>query len=188
MIYFFINVMMYLIIIMCLCLYYKDRINIINFIIILFNMNVFFIYIYQNINFIYGIITVLISLIIYYFINLFNKKEEEIILIQDGNINFHELIKHYHYNKLIRYLKFHHFHLDEIEYCILKNNKLITIRNKSANYPISIIVDGKLLTNNLKLINKGEIWLKEELNKRKILLKNIEFAYYKNKHIYFINN
>ena len=188
MIYFFINIISYLIVILLLVRYYYDKMNSINFIIILFNMNVFFFFIYQNINFIYGVLVLIITLILKYFINLFTSDNKEIILIKDGNINFHELINHYSYYKLVNYLKRHHINLSEVNYCIKYGNKLTIIKNKNIGFPISIIVDGKLINNNLKLIKKEENWLKEELKKRNLSLSNIDFAYYKNNNIYFINN
>ena len=188
MIYFFINITMYLLLLFIIIYYYKDKMTINNFIMILFNMNVFVLFIYQNINFIYGIMVFIISIVISNFISLFNKTNKEIILIKNGNINFHELINNYSYHKLINYLKIHHIHLDEIEYGILKNNKLLIIKSNNTNYPVSIIVDGKLLDTNLKLINKKEKWLNDELIKRNLLIKNIDYAYYKNNNIYFVNN
>ena len=188
MIYFFINIIMYLIIIMILVKYLKNNINIFTFIIILFNMNTSFVFIYQNVNFIYELLVLIISLIIYYFINLFNKVDEEIVLIKDGNINFHELVNNYSYHKLIRYLKIHHLKLNEITYCIKKGSRLVIIKNKNTSYPVSLIIDGKIINDNLRLIKKEETWLRNELNKRNMPINNIDYAYYKNNNVYFINN
>ena len=174
--------------IMVLIKSFYDNMSILSFIIILFNMNVTFIFIYKNISFIYGLLVIIISLILYYFINLFNKTNEEIILIKDGNINFHELVNHYNYYKLINYLKFHHLKLNEIAYCIKKGNKLMVIKHKNILFPISLIIDGKIINENLKLIKKKELWLKEELAKRNMPINSIDYAYYKNNSVYFINN
>ena len=188
MIYFFINILMYLLIILLLIRYFINRMNIISFCVILFNMNVFLFFIYQNINFLYGILVSIVSIILLYFIELFNKDSKEIVLIKDGNINFHELINNYSYFKLISYLKLHHYHLDEIAYCIKKNNHLTIIKNKNISFPISLILDGKLINENLSLINKSEEWLKKELLKRNLLIKNVDYAYFKQNKIYFVNN
>ena len=188
MIYFFINVLMYLVIIVLLIKYYQYRMNIHNFMLILFDINIFSIMIYQNISFIYGILVVIVSFIVSYFANLFNIDNKEIVLIKNGNINFHELVNNYSYNRLVNYLKLHHIRLDEIAYCIKKNNNLIVIKNKDFNYPVSIIIDGKLIVENLSLINKDKEWLKKELLDKNLLIKNIDYAYFKKNKIYFINN
>ena len=188
MIYFFINILMYLIIIFLLLKYYYNKMNITSFIMILFNMNIYFIFIYKDINFLYGILVLIMSLIISYFFSLFNKNNEEIILIKDGNINFHELVNYYSYYKLVKYLKIRHIKLDEIAYCIKKNNNLVVIKNIDINYPISLIVDGKLINENLKLINRDKEWLNKELLEKNMLVKDIEYAYFKKDKVYFINN
>ena len=188
MIYFFINILMYLLITFFLIKYYSNKMNITNFIVILFNMNIYFLFIYKDINFLYGILVLISSLIISYFFSLFNKNNQEIVLIKDGNINFHELLNHYSYYKLIKYLKRHHIKLDEVSYCIKKNNNLVIIKNKDINFPISLIVDGKLINENLKLINKDKDWLTRELLENNLLVKDVEYAYFKKNKVYFINN
>lgn len=134
MIYFFVNIIMYLVIIIFLIKYFYNKMTITSFIIILFNMNVFFFFIYQEINFIYGLVILMISLILYYFINLFTNEQKEIVLIKNGNINFHEVINHYSYHRLINYLKCHNIKLNEVNYCIKKGNSLTIIKdNKIRN-------------------------------------------------------
>lgn len=130
MIYFFINTLMYLVITMFLVKYFQDKMTITSFIIILFNMNVFFFFIYKNINFIYGLLFLIISLILYYFISLFIKDSKEVILIQNGNINFHEIINNYSYQRLIKYLKKHNIKLSDVNYCLKRGNKLTVIQDK----------------------------------------------------------
>ena len=120
MIYFFINVIMYLIMLFLLIKYYEHQMNTTSFIIILFNMNVYFLFIYQDINFLYGLMVLIFSFVLSTFFNLFTKNNQEVILIKDGNVNFHELLNHYSYYKLVNYLKIRHIHLDEVAYCIKK--------------------------------------------------------------------
>ena len=188
MIYFFVNIVMYLVIIFFLIKYLLKRMNVISFVMIIFNMNIYLFFIYKSINFFYGILVAIVSLILIYFLNMFSDNNNEIILIKDGNINFHELINHYSYNRLVNYLRLHHITLDEIAYCVKKNNNLTIIRNKDIGYPVSIIVDGKLITENLKLINKNKDWLMNQLLEKHLLIKDIDYAYFKKNKIYFINN
>lgn len=188
MIYFFINIMMYLIITIFLIKTLLNSMNIVNFIIVLFNMNIYLFFIYRNINFFYGILVAILSVIIISILGMISTSNEEVILIKDGNINFHELIKHYSYHRLVNYLKLRNISLDEIAYCIKKRNNLVIIKNKDIGYPISIIVDGKIINENLKLINKNKDWLRDELLEKNLLIKNVDYAYFRKNKIYFINN
>ena len=186
MVYFFLNVVMYLVMILFLIKYF-NKMNIVSFIIVLFNMNVFFIFILKDINFIYGLMVICISIIMYSFINLFHQENKEFILIQKGNINFQDLIKSNSYFKMLNYLKKHHIKIDEVEYCLIKNNDIIVIRNKDIqSYPVSVILDGKLQYENLKLIHKDEEWLRDELLKNNLLVSMVNYAFYKNNQIYFV--
>ena len=187
MIYFLINVVMYLIMIVGISYYYKDKMNLYSFLMILFNMNIFFLFLDRDINFIYGFIVVVISILVYHFPLLFKKEDEEIILIKNGNISFRDVINHYSLHKLINYLKRRRIKIDEVAFCIKNNNHLTIIKNKDIqSYPVSIIIDGTLLEENLLLIKKNKEWLAHELLKNKLLIKMVDYAYYKKNKIYFI--
>lgn len=191
MIYFYINLVMYSLLIVILYKYFnRNKITILDFLLLFFNINLYLILLFKDFNFIYGLISsILIILIKELSLLLFkDKNNKEVILIKQGMINFHELVNNnYSYNKLINYLKKKKIKLDEIEYCLLNNNKLTIIKNGDIkNYPVSIIIDGKVLENNLKLINKNIDWLKLELNNND--LNNIDYAYFKKDKLYFITS
>ena len=150
-------------------------------------MNISFFFLYQDLNFIYFLFLSILTILIYQFILLFKRKNKEIILIKEGNINFHAVINHYSLSKLVLYLKIRRIRIDEVEYCLLKGSHLFIIKNNSIkHYPVSIIVDGILQNDNLKLISKSEEWLKKELLNNHLLVKMVDYAYYKNNRIYFM--
>ena len=194
MIYFFINMIMYILLIIMLYKYFeRTRISLLDFLLLLFNANVYLILLFNNFNFLYGaffsLSTIIIKKAYYYFSNnIKNDNNKEVILIKEGLINFHELVKNnYSYNKLVKYLKRKKIMLDEIEYCFLKDNKLMIVKNDIIkNYPISIIVDGKVLFNNLQTINKDSNWLELELNNKNLNINNVDYAYFKKDKLYFI--
>lgn len=194
MIYFFINMIMYILLIIMLYKYFeRTRISLLDFLLLLFNANVYLILLFNNFNFLYGTFFSLSTIIIkkaYYCFsnNIKNDNNKEVILIKEGLINFHELVKNnYSYNKLVKYLKRKKIMLDEIEYCFLKDNKLMIIKNDIIkSYPISIIVDGKVLFNNLQTINKDSSWLELELNNKNLKINDIDYAYFKKDKLYFI--
>ena len=98
---------------------------------------------------------------------------------------FHEVVKNYDYHKLYRYLKIHHIALDEVEYCLLSNRRLMVIRRKE-HYPISLIIDGVLQEENLKGLHKDRKWLEEELLKEKLEFSKVNYAFFMQNKIYFI--
>ena len=190
MIYFYINLVMYSLLIVILYKYFnRVKITILDFLLLFFNINLYLILLFKDFNFIYGLISsILIILIKELSLLLFKEKkhEKQIFLIKEGIINFHELVNNnYSYDKLINYLKRKKIKLDEIEYCILKDNKLTIIKNNDIkNYPISIIIDGKVIDQNIK--TKEINWLKLELNNND--LKCIDYAYFKKDKLFFITS
>lgn len=187
MVYFFINVLMYLITIAFVSKYFLKKMNIVSFFLLLFNYNVAIFMLYSNINFLFGISLGLITIIVYHFLILIKNDDKECILIKDGNINFHELVTNYSFHKLVFELKKRNIKLDEIAFCIKKNNDLVIIKNKHIkNYPVSIIVDGELLEENLKLVRRNKEWLVNELLKNQLLIRKVDYAYYKKDKIYFV--
>jgi len=191
---YFINMLMYTFLIIMLYQYFnKTKITILDFLLLLITVNIYTIFIFYNLNFLYGFFFSIIVIIIkkLYFLIINNKKiEKESILIKEGLINFHTLVENnYSYNKLIKFLKKRKINLDEIEYCFLKNDDLLIIKNdKIKNYPISIIVDGQILSNNLKTIKKDYDWLELELKINKLTIDKVDYAYYKKNKLYFITN
>ena len=183
----FINIMMYLINIIVLVNYFEKKKIFLSLIIILFNLQLSLFLIYLNFNFIYGTLSSIISIILFKFLEVIKKDSNEVILIKDGNVNFHNIVNYYSYFKLMNYLKRRHIKLDEIEYCLKKNNHLIIIKNKDIQgFPVSLIIDGNIKEYNLRLINKDKKWLQEELLKKHLLIKNVNYAYYRNNQIYYI--
>ncbi len=183
----FINIIMYLVNIIVLVNYFEKKKIFLSLIIVLFNLQLSFFLIYLKYNFIYGTLSSIISIILFKFLEVTKKDSDEVILIKDGNVNFHNIVNYYSYFKLLNYLKRRHIKLDEIEYCLKKNNHLIIIKNKDIHgFPISLIIDGNIKEYNLKLINKDKKWLQEELLKKHLLIKNVNYAYYHNKQIYYV--
>ncbi len=189
MIYFFINILIYLVINLVIVYYFRKRINIYSFLIILFNLNISFFFIYKEINIIYFILIVILSILLYNLLNINIKNDKEVIIVKNGNINFHELINNYSYFKFVNYLKIHHLKLDEIKYFIKKGNDIIVIKNEdNLKYPVSIILNGKIQEENLFFLKKNIDWLRNELLRNNILVNEIEYAYFLKNKIYFIKN
>ena len=174
------------------------EINILEVIILLFIFNINIFSLYMEFNILYTIFLSLIVILIYYLykflyqVNI-NKKviNEDKILINRGIINFHELIKeNYSYESLIFNLKKKGISSPNlVDYCVKVGNDLLVFKKNSIkNYPISLIIDGNILKDNLFSINKSLEWINKKIIENNLDLKNINYAYFKNKEIYFITN
>ena len=115
------------------------------------------------------------------------------IIIKNGILNYSELVKsRYSLDDLLMQLRQQSIKsIDEIEYAILEHNGKLSIfkynyfKTKS-NYPLPLIIDGKIQLNALKDINKSSSWLIKEISKKDLSIKDVFYAFFKNKHIYII--
>ena len=199
MFYFILKVLVTLIILIFIYhVFNKKEITILEILILLFIFNIDIFCLYKDLNIIYMFFLSLIILLTYclykylYEFSLNNKiKNSDKVFINRGIINFQELIKeNYSYDNLIYNLKKKGIsNPNLVDYCIKKNNDLIIFRKNSIkNYPISLIIDGNILKDNLFSINKTIEWLNKKIIDSNLELKNINYAYFKNREIYFVTN
>lgn len=192
MFYFILKFLFYLILILSTLYIFKlKEITILEIIILVIVLNIDLYSLYTNLNIIYTFLLYILVIISYYlYLFLENKTiKENNILINRGIINFNNLIKeNMTYNNLLFSLKKKGINNPGmVDYCIKKGNNLIVIpKNTIGEYPISIIVDGKVIKDNLFSINKTLEWLDKKIKDNNLSLININYAYYKNKNIYFI--
>lgn len=192
MFYFILKFLFYLILILSTLYIFKlKEITILEIIILVIVLNIDLYSLYTNLNIIYTFLLYILVIISYYlYLFLENKTiKENNILINRGIINFNNLIKeNMTYNNLLFSLKKKGINNPGmVDYCIKKGNNLIVIpKNTIGEYPISIIVDGKVIKDNLFSINKTKEWLDKKIKDNNLSLININYAYYKNKNIYFI--
>jgi uncharacterized membrane protein YcaP (DUF421 family) len=80
------------------------------------------------------------------------------------------------------------FHIEEIEMAIFETDGSISVLKKSANssFPVAGIIDGHIMVDNLKLINKDAAWVQRLLEARKIELKQVLLAQIdREEHVHF---
>lgn len=192
MFYFILKFLFYLILILSTLYIFKlKEITILEIIILVIILNIDLYSLYTNLNMIYTFLLYILVIISYYlYLFLENKTiKENNILINRGIINFNNLIKeNMTYNNLLFILKKKGINNPGmVDYCIKRGNNIIVIpKNTIGEYPISIIVDGKVIKDNLFSINKTREWLDKKIKDNNLSLININYAYYKNKNIYFI--
>lgn len=116
------------------------------------------------------------------------------VVIQDGKLLNKNMSKtKLDINDLLEQLRMQgYFDIKEIEYAILEVNGTISVLEKPLYQPVTckdmkiktekssilanIIIDGKIMYNNLKLLNKDESWLLQELNVKGKKIENILLA------------
>lgn len=115
------------------------------------------------------------------------------LIVCRGKINYHEMIKQrYSMDDLLLSLRINGIkNISEVEYAFLENNGVLSIfkynsSKEKYNYPMPLILDGVIDKESLNNINKSNDWLKNELVKKRILLNDVFYAFYKNQKIYII--
>ncbi len=117
------------------------------------------------------------------------------LIICNGKVNYKEMVRQrYSMDDLLYSLRQKEVgSIFEIEYAFLEaNGKLSLFKYKpfglKREYPMPLILDGEINKVTLNKINKDEIWLKGELKKKNLNIKDIFYAFYKNKKIYLIKD
>lgn len=131
-----------------------------------------------------------ISLKSFKFRKLFNGSES--VIINKGILNIKEMIKQrYTLNDLLLQLRDKDIRtIEEVDYAILENNGKLSVFKKDDKdkkvFPLPLIIDGNIEETNLKLINKDRNWLINSLIEKRVNLKDIFYAFYKNKKLFFV--
>ena len=115
------------------------------------------------------------------------------IIINKGILNYKEMIKQrYSLDDLLISLRQKEIRdLSMVEYAFLEPNGKLSIfkynffKTKSA-FPQALILDGELQTRVVKHIRKTPEWVIEQLQNKNLTIKDIFYAFYKNKKIYII--
>lgn len=108
------------------------------------------------------------------------------ILVQNGKIMENNLKKeNYHVNDLLEELRLKGvFNIADVEFAVLETSGQISVQLKAQKQAVTIsdlnlpasykglsanlIIDGRILEQHLKLVNRNETWLRDELKKQNI--------------------
>lgn len=110
------------------------------------------------------------------------------VIINRGKVNFSLMSKiRYGLDDLLSQLREKGVKsLEEVDYAVLENSGNLSVFQKTKDYPMPLIVDGKLNMETLHLIRKDEAWLKRLLQKQNLTLEEIFYAFYTNNETYII--
>ena len=114
-------------------------------------------------------------------------------IIKNGQINYKEMVKQkYNLDDLLTQLREKGYRsIEEVEYAILENNGKLSVfsynhhKNKTP-LPMPIILDGKIQQDVVKKLHKGNEFITNILNEKKLKLEDIFYAFYKDKNIFII--
>lgn len=144
----------------------------------------------NDIQYVNAFVAVMVFGLVSYFVSLWSLKSMRMrrfflgkptVLIQDGHIIRKNLKKvRMNINELLQQCRTNgNFDLNEVEYAIMESNGQISILPKAIEKPVTpkdmqlkvdksymcanVIIDGKVIINNLLNMNKDEAWLEKEL-------------------------
>lgn len=116
-------------------------------------------------------------------------------IIKNGKINYNEMVKQkYNLDDLLVQLREKGYrNIEEIEYAILENNGTLSVfpyeKNvlvKKSPLPMPIILDGKIQYETLREMKADDGFVYKILDKKNYDLKDIFYAFYKDKSIFVI--
>ena len=116
-------------------------------------------------------------------------------IIKYGKINYNEMIRQkYNLDDLLVQLREKGFrNIEDIEYAILENNGTLSVFEydkkslvKKSPFPMPIILDGRIQYDTLREMNKDDTFIYKILDKKRMELKDIFYAFYKDKSIFVI--
>lgn len=76
--------------------------------------------------------------------------------------------------------------IEKVNYAVLENNGKLSIFSNDTEYPLPIIMDGKIDKNVLKDLKKDEEWIINMLKKKNLELENVFYAFYTKNKTYII--
>lgn len=117
------------------------------------------------------------------------------IMIQDGKVNYKEMMKQkYNLDDLLVQLREKGYRsIEEIEYAILENSGSLSVfpypkDKKKTPLPLPIILDSQIQEDTLKTMKKDEKWVYQMLEKKKIKIEDVFYAFYKDNNIFIIKD
>lgn len=116
------------------------------------------------------------------------------VIISKGKVNFKEMKSlRYNLDDLLMQLRVNSIKsIEEVDYAVLESNGKLSIFKRqddpNREYPLPLIIDGKIDLEVLNKIKKTEKWLDKEFEKNNIRVENIFYCFYKNNKLYIIEN
>lgn len=144
-----------------------------------------------------SIVPITILVIIQVSISFISLKSESIrnfidgkpsIIIKDGVVNFSTMTKlRYSLDDLLSQLREKGVkNIEEVDYAILENSGNLSIFKNTKDYPLPLILDGRVDYGVLEEIGKNEKWLDDLVKENNIKIEDIFYAFYTKNKTYVI--
>lgn len=127
-----------------------------------------------------------------------NKKVRDVldgepsVIIEKGKVNFKEMKKQrYNVEDLLMQLRENSIKsISDVDYAVLETSGKLSIFQKDnvGDYPLPLILDGRIDYDTLRKINKDKKWLDEELSKMNKNSEDIFYCFYQNNDLYIIES
>lgn len=114
------------------------------------------------------------------------------VIINRGKVNFKEMVKQrYNLDDLLSQLRSQSIKcIEDVDYAILETNGKLSIFEKSFNkdYPLPLILDGKVDDDVLLQIGKSRSWLDKRLEREGYKVEDIFYGFYKGHNLFLIKD
>ncbi len=113
------------------------------------------------------------------------------VIINNGKLQVKEMLKQiYNMDDLLTQLREKSItSLNEVGYAILETSGKLSVfkkeKEKERTFPLPIIIEGKVLYDSLKLLDKDINWLRKHIS---VDIEDVFYGFYKNESIYVIRN
>ncbi len=117
---------------------------------------------------------------------------EPSVIINRGRVQFDEMLKQrYNLDDLLTQLRSQGIRsIEEVDYAILETSGKLSVfpknSKKMGDYPLPVILDGKIQEDVLIQIKKTKEWLDEVLERQCVTSKEVFYAFYKNQKLFII--
>lgn len=148
--------------------------------------------------FVFPVLLLLVIQVVMSFISLKSKSVRDLfdgnpsIIINNGMINYKEMVKQrYNMEDLMTQLREKGIRsLEEVDFAILESSGNLSVFKKTSKllgeYPLPVILDGKIDYDTLRQLEINEEWILDYLNKYKIGLSDVFYGFYRNKSLFLI--
>ena len=110
------------------------------------------------------------------------------VIVDRGRINFGVMLREdYNLDVFINELRRRKIKsIVDVDYAILDSNYNLIIFTKENNYPLPLIMDGKVVRDVLIQIDKDEEWLRKVISDEGYLLDDVFYGFYKDNEVFLI--
>lgn len=119
---------------------------------------------------------------------------EPSVIINRGKVDFQSMLKQrYNLDDLLTQLRDKGIRsIEEVDYAILETSGKLSVfekkENKMGDYPLPVILDGKIQEDVLLQIKKSKNWLEEALKEEQVESQNVFYAFYRNQRLFLIKD